>query len=121
MHKTAHLASELCGRERELEGRVEVVLLLMAAMHDLPLPHHQEPGVTCRAHADHHHPCQADQGTVKAENCFRISVNFQDLDSVIFMKIFMNYSQKVPVSFIKIVNFFRSIANFFAILMFKKA
>ncbi len=64
MHNTAaYLASELCGRERELEGRVEVVLLLMAAMHDLPLPHHQEPGVTCGAHADHHHPWQADQGT----------------------------------------------------------
>ncbi len=45
----------------ELEGRVEVVLLLMAAMHDLPLPHHQEPGVTCGTHADHHHPWQADQ------------------------------------------------------------
>ncbi len=70
MHKTADLASELCGRERELEGRVEVVLLLMAAMHDLSLPHNQEPGVTCGTHADHHHPWQADQNYCVPNQCY---------------------------------------------------
>jgi len=49
-----YLASEFCGWEGELEGRVEVMLLLMAPMDDLPLPHHQEPGVPCSAHAAGH-------------------------------------------------------------------
>ena len=41
-----YLAPELSGGQGELEGRVEVVLLLVAPVYHFPLPHHQEPGVT---------------------------------------------------------------------------
>lgn len=39
------LGLQLGGWEGELEGGVEVVLLLLTAVHHLPLSHHQEPGV----------------------------------------------------------------------------
>ena len=41
-----HLALKLCRREGELERGVEIVLLLLASVHDLSTPHHQETTVT---------------------------------------------------------------------------
>jgi len=45
-----YLTPEFCWRKGELEGGVEVVLLLMAPVDHLPLPHHQESGVAWVAH-----------------------------------------------------------------------
>ncbi len=42
----SYLTPEFCRGKGELEGRVEVVLLLVAPVDHLALAHHQEPRVT---------------------------------------------------------------------------